>query len=425
VLGVALYATSILFAWFLVVVIAYHTTLLLAVIADSRRLPRTRDFTVARRVPRPLALGAEQAITLTVQNPAAAGMLAEVADHAPFELGASPRVVAGAFTPDGSLVVTYHVRSPHRGAYSFGPVDCRCHRRYGLLARQVRMDAAEPAAVYPSVLPIREYELRLRRGLRPSTGFRRAKPPGATSAFAGLRDYVSGDEMRRISWKATARLDKPVTTVVEAEKGQQALIAIDCARLMTAPAGMLTKLDHAVNAALLLAWVAQSQGDRVGLLTFSDGVRRYLSPQRGAVQVSRISQVLYSVEAEFSEADFGAAFAFGAARLNRRSLVVVLTDVLDPEASSELVQSALRLSTRHLVLIVAMADPGVLAARDAPIASSARAYEWAAAEELMAARRRSFEILRRGGVMGLDVPAGELSPSLLERYLELKERALL
>jgi uncharacterized protein (DUF58 family) len=231
--------------------------------------------------------------------------------------------------------------------------------------------------------------------------------------------------MRRISWKATARLDKPVTTVVEAEKGQQALIAIDCARLMTAPAGMLTKLDHAVNAALLLAWVAQSQGDRVGLLTFSDGVRSYLSPQRGAVQVSRISQVLYSVEAEFSEADFGAAFAFGAARLNRRSLVVVLTDVLDPEASSELVQSALRLSTRHLVLIVAMADPGVLAARDAPIASSARAYEWAAAEELMAARRRSFEILRRGGVMGLDVPAGELSPSLVERYLELKERALL
>src|SRR5258708_23084525 len=93
------------------------------------------------------------------------------------------------------------------------------------------------------------------------TGLRRAKPPGATTAFSGLRDYVRGDELRRISWKASARADRPVTTVVEAERGQQAVIAIDCARLMTAPAGQLTKLHHAGNAALLLAWVGPSPVD--------------------------------------------------------------------------------------------------------------------------------------------------------------------
>jgi uncharacterized protein (DUF58 family) len=106
-------------------------------------------------------------------------------------------------------------------------------------------------------------------------------------------------------------------------------------------------------------------------------------------------------------------------------LVTILTDVLDPEASSELVEQVLRLSSRHLVLVVAMSDPEVLAARDSPIRTSRDAYRWAAAEELLAARRRSFEILRRGGVLGLDVPAGELSPRLVERYLEMKERALL
>jgi uncharacterized protein (DUF58 family) len=105
--------------------------------------------------------------------------------------------------------------------------------------------------------------------------------------------------------------------------------------------------------------------------------------------------------------------------------VVVLTDVLDPESSRELVAHALRLGRRHLVLVVAMADPDLLAARDRPVDRASRAYEWAAAEELLSARRESFETLQRGGALALDVPADKLSPAVVERYLELKERALL
>jgi len=106
-------------------------------------------------------------------------------------------------------------------------------------------------------------------------------------------------------------------------------------------------------------------------------------------------------------------------------MVVILTDVQDTEASRELVAHCLRLAARHLVLVVTMSDPAVLAARTASITSSNRAYEWAAAEEFTASRRESFELLRRGGVLGLDVVSGSLSPALVERYLELKERALL
>jgi uncharacterized protein (DUF58 family) len=407
------------------VVIAFNAGVIVLALIDALRLPRGRDLHISRQLPRPLSLGAVQQVQLDLASPTAAGLFAEVADHAPSGLSPFPRVLPGRFLGDGTLAVEYSLRPPHRGAYRFGPVDLRWRRRQGLWARQLRVDSPETVAVYPNVLAVREYELRLRRGMRAMSGQRRARPPGATSAFSGLRDYVAGDELRRISWTATARADKPVTTVVEAERGQQAIIAVDCARLMTAPAGALTKLDHAVNAALLLAWVAQSQGDRVGLMTFSDSVRAYLPPQRGAAQVTRISQALYAVPAEYSEPDFGEALAFLAGRLNRRSLVTILTDVLDPEASSELVDHVLRLSSRHLVLVVAMSDPEVLAAREGAIRNSRDAYQWAAAEELLAARRRSFEILRRGGVIGLDVAAGELSPRLVERYLELKERALL
>src|SRR5438045_8745839 len=138
----------------------------------------------------------------------------------------------------------------------------------------------------------------LRRGMRIMMGLRRAGPPGATTAFAGLGDYRAGDDVRRISWKATARRDRPVVMEVEAERGQQAIIALDCGRLMTAPAGLLTKLDHAINAALLLAWVAQSQGDKVGMLTFTDGVRRFVRSPRGAAQGSQRDTVLFDGAAE-------------------------------------------------------------------------------------------------------------------------------
>lgn len=423
--GSVLFLLLLLSPLFLVVPIIYYVAMATLLMVEASRLPGRAGFIARRVLPEPFSLGEVQAVQVLVAHPGGAGLPAQVADHVPAELRPDQRQLAGTFDPEGLLTVEYAVEPPHRGPYRFGPVDVRCWRPGGFLLRQVRIKADEAAAVYPNVLAIKRYDLTLRRGMRMMIGLRRARPPGATTAFAGLREYLPGDDIRRISWKATARRDSPVTMEVEAERGQQAIIAIDCGRLMTAPAGLLTKLDHAVNAALLLAWVAQSQGDRVGLMTFSDGVRRFIPPQRGQGQVAQLNKILYDIKAEYTEPDFGEAFSHLALRVSRRSLVVVLTDVIDPEASADLVAHAIRLSHRHLVMVVAMSDPEVLAARDAPIADVERVYQWAAAEELLAARRSSFEQLRRGGVQGLDVEAGRLSPSLVERYLELKERALL
>jgi uncharacterized protein (DUF58 family) len=394
-------------------------------VRDALALPSGRNWEATRDIPNPLSLGAGQEILVGIRNRRAAGLRAVLADHVPLSLRPSAREVRGSFDARGEWIAAYAVEAPHRGSFQFGPIDLRTWRPNGWWARQVRIPAPQAAAVYPNVLAIRQYQLTLRRGMPYRPGQRRSRPPGAATSFAGLRDYIAGDDPRRINWKATARRDQPVTMELEAERGQQVMILLDCGRLMTAPAGQLTKLDHAVNAALLLGWLAQQQGDRVGLIAFTDQVDSFLAPQRGPTQVNRLNEALYGVRAQYVEPDFGEAFGQLARRVSRRSLVVVLTDVLDPGASRELVSQALWLSARHLVLVVAMEDPALVAARDAPIDRSARAYEWAAAEELLATRRQSFEALRRGGVLGLDVPAGKLSPALVEQYLELKERALL
>lgn len=408
-----------------VVAVIYNAGLVVIAARDLALLPVRSGYSARRMMPDPLSLGEPEEVTVRLENRAAAGLRARVADHAPSELRPTPRVLEGAFDSNGILEFGYRTFSPRRGAYEFGPVDVQVWREGGWWRRQVAISAGQQVAVFPNVVAIKRVQLSLRRGLRAAAGMRRARPPGASTAFAGLREYVRGDDVRRVNWTATARRDRPVVIEVEAERGQQVIIALDCGRLMTARAGDLDKLDHAVNATLMLAWVAQAYGDRVGLMTFDDRVTGFIKPERGTTQLRLITEALYAVRPEYVEPDFGHAMTHLALRIGRRSMVVVLTDVQDPEASRELVAHALRLAARHLVLVVAMSDPAVLSARDDPIVSTNRAYEWAAAEEFVASRRQSFELLRRGGVLGLDVVAGRLSPALVERYLELKERALL
>ncbi|HYR53975.1 MAG TPA: DUF58 domain-containing protein [Methylomirabilota bacterium] len=424
-IGAALIALTLVSPVLVVLAIAYHVGLVLVLARDIALLPGRSGYRVRRIMPEPFSLGENEEVRVVIENSAAAGLLATIADHAPADLTPQPREVAGTFDRDGRVELTYATSSPKRGAYRFGPVDLQVSRRDGWWRRQVRLQHPNEVAVFPNVVAIKRMQLTLRRGLRVMAGLRRARPPGASTAFAGLRDYVRGDDIRRVSWTATARRDHPVVVEVEAERGQQVMIAIDCGRLMTAPAGELDKLDHAINAALMLAWVAQAYGDRVGLMTFDDRVTSFIKPERGSAQLRRITEELYAIKPEYVEPDFGHAFTHLSLRLGRRSMVVILTDLQDPEASKELVAHCLRLAARHLVLVVAMSDPSVVNAREAPVTTSSRAYEWAAAEEFMASRRESFELLRRGGVLGLDVVAGSLSPALVERYLELKERALL
>jgi len=423
--GAALIALTPASALLWPLAVAYHGVLGWALARAARALPAPARFVASRQVPRPLSLGAEQAILVGLSCPLAAGLSCRVADHVPAALRPSAGSIAGRFDEDGSLIVQYDVRPEHRGAYSLPALDVRVWRPGGWWVRQFRLGVVDQVSVYPDVLAIRRWQLTLRRGVRALPGQRRGRPPGAATAPAGLRDYLPGDDVRRIHWKATARRDHPVTTELEAERGQQVVVAVDCGRLMTAPAGHLTKLDHAINATLLLAWVAQAQGDRVGLLTFDDRVRAFVAPRRGLRQVHRLNELLYGVEARAAEPDFGDAFAYLSHQVRGRSLVVVLTDVLDPVASADLVSHGLRLGVRHRLLVVVMADPAVTRTLRRAVETSGDAYRWAVAEELAQARRSAFETLQQGGVACLDVEAGRLSPAVVERYLELKERGLI
>jgi uncharacterized protein (DUF58 family) len=279
--------------------------------------------------------------------------------------------------------------------------------------------------VYPNLLEVRKYELLARRDQLFEIGLKNARRLGEGTEFERLRDYERDDDYRRINWPATARLHKPITTDYQPERSQSVIIMLDAGRLMTAPLGPLSKLDYAINTALLLAYVAIVRGDRVGLLTFADSVTGYWEPDKGRKQFLALLEALYKVQPQQVEPDYAGAGAFLSTRRSKRSLVVLFTDIIDKEQSDALVKGFGRLAPRHLPLAVTMADSEVLAMARRQPSDAAQMYESVVAQDLLDDRANALDALQRRGALTIDVPADKLTPAVVNKYLELKARGRL
>jgi uncharacterized protein (DUF58 family) len=285
----------------------------------------------------------------------------------------------------------------------------------------------EPVAVkvYPNLRRAREAELKALGARSLVSSHRKTSWRGEGREFESMRDYVRGDELRHISWTATARRGRLTTRQYQIERDQTILIAMDAGRLMTARIEQETKLDSAVHASLALLSAAGRGGDNAGLMVFGRKVKTYLPPGRGREHLDAALEALHSVEPEMIEPSYSRAFEFIAANSKRRSLVVLLTDLVDEEGSKELLTSLRLLRPRHLPLVVTIADRDLkMVVRDSP--STVRdLFTQSVAEEIIHQREAALRLVESQGGLALDVTAAALAPSLLEKYLQVKERGLL
>jgi uncharacterized protein (DUF58 family) len=256
-------------------------------------------------------------------------------------------------------------------------------------------------------------------------GRRRTRQVGGGTEFERLREYVPDDDFRRIAWKATARRRTPIVIEHETERSQNLILAVDAGRLMAAPVRGMQKLDYAINAALMLGYVAAQLGDRAGLLAFADRVDQFLPPARGHRQFQLLLSGLNRLRPQPVESNPGRALAFLAGRNAKRSLVVLFTDFVQEEAAAGLVANLALLSRHHLVLCVAIGDPDLAAMAAAEPSDLQRAYEHVVARRLLDERRGLIERLGRHGSATLDVPADRLTAETVDRYLQIKARTQL
>ena len=296
----------------------------------------------------------------------------------------------------------------------------------GLGRHRARLPLPWDVVVYPPLVSVRLRASVAEALRRRDVGSKQIRRLGEGRLFESLREWVPGDDLRHIDWKATAKRGKVITRQYEAERRQQVLLVLDTGRLMTADvASGVARLDFAVQAALELAYAAAQYDDNVGIMTFADGVQHFVAPERGRTGVRRVMDVLAEVQPKLVEPDYPGAFRYLAARNRKRALTVFFTDVIDRFASDALVANVATLRPRHLPLAVTLRNPELDAAATQRPETPRDAYRKAAAEELLHAREEALGHMRRAGVLVIDVTPERAAQAVVAKYLDLKRRGTL
>lgn len=386
----------------------------------ARRDSRSSRLRVRRERPARLSLGVDNDVILVVDNQNRRRVRLLLRDLPPPGFRAEPPLLAATVPAHGWSRLSYCLLPTERGNFTFGDMAVRCRGPLGLACVDRLLPAAEDVQVYPNLLEVRRYEALVRTTLVRSGGYRAKRLPGAGREFSHYRDYTRDDDYRHVSWKATARRNKPITSVFESEHSQDIIFCLDIGRMMAARVGTLTKLDHAINAVLMLTHVSQTFQDNLGLLVFSHTVHLYLPPAKGRAQHARFLQALYSVKPELCYVNYREAFAHLIAKHPKRALTMVFTDLLDNVVSHEYLDAAALLRRFHLPLTLAVADVPLqqLAARQPR--DTDELYDVLVARDLLDERTELLRSLERQGVFVVDTVPDKLTIDVVNRYLALK-----
>jgi uncharacterized protein (DUF58 family) len=407
---------------FLYGLILWDVLLLIAWLVDLQSLRMVSQLVVERQFTAPLGLEESASVRLTVINMDRSPIKVTILDDLPPQLRSTPAELSLNIPGNQERVVEYEIRPSERGDYALGAAYLRCQSPLALAQRWAEVDLRQKVRVYPSLQAAKRHQVFLLRSRRIELERRLLRQHGQGKEFEYLRDFRDGDEFRDVCWTATARRGKPVTRVHRAERNQAVWMVIDCGRLMRARIGTLSKLDFAVDAALNLSQVAAFGGDRVALLAYGTRIQERLAPGRGHTHMRSILNQLARIRGEASEADHLRAATTLMSMQSRRSLIVWITDLSETAMTPEVVQAAMQMSGRHLVLFAVIGQPDLKRVAAESPETAEELYRYTAAIETLHRRELVLARMRERGTLALEVDANEISTVVMNRYLDLKER---
>jgi len=465
---------------------AWDALVLLFALLDGLRLPAAAQLNASRSWSNAPALDSETEIELTVENRGRMIIECRLVDDLPPALVAEPETLRLTAFPHVPAKLRYRVEPKERGNWETGWLYVRYRSPLGLVERWARAPLTQTVRVYPALRTSEEQQIFLARSRQIELQLRRAFQRGLGRDFESLREYREGDDLRDICWTATARRGSLVTRQYQTERSQPVWIVLDCGRLMRArvaaaltansnfqpvsghnlrapsgakapadsigltrgmnppspsdssdsaaglaPKGIATenqkihsKLDHACTTAVALAQLALYSGDRVGLLAYGQKIQQRLLPGRGAAHLRQLIELLSQVHTETSEADHLRATATLNRLQPRRSLILWVTDLAETAMRPEVIDGALQLLRRQVLLFVAMAQPEVEQIAQARPKNVEQMFLASAAQEMAGRRELLLARLHEQGALTLDLNPEALTSSVLNQYLTVKERAM-
>jgi uncharacterized protein (DUF58 family) len=312
-----------------------------------------------------------------------------------------------------------------RGDLQMGSTYLRYQSSARFAERWAQADLSQQVRIYPDIEEAKRHNLYLTRARQIELEKRLVRQRGTGREFESLRDYQPGDEFRDICWTATARRGKHVTKLYEVERSQAVWIVVDAGRLLRTRVGELSKLDLSVNATLTLAQLALYSGDKVGVLVYGRKSQSRVGLGRGLAHMRAILETLAVARDEASEADHLRAASILLQSQKRRSLIVWITDLAETSMTPEVIESASQMLSRHVVLFVVIAQTDLQAMANRRPTNAIEMYETVAAQEMVNRREVLLARIHNRGALALEVSPNRLTPTLVNEYLEIKERNLI
>ncbi|HKW64057.1 MAG TPA: DUF58 domain-containing protein [Candidatus Acidoferrum sp.] len=425
----------------------WDAVIVLVFVSDLFRMPKSEELEVRRSWGAAPELARPSDVTLSIRNFAGTAVRCFVTDETPAALRTAPPTLELVVLGRSTSRANYKILPRQRGDHRLGRLFLRYQSWLGLAQRWAVVEIAQTVRVLPDLEQARQHALYLIRSRQIEMERRRRRQRGHGREFESLRDYQKGDDTRDICWTATARRHQLTTRIFEIERSQAIWIVLDAGRLLRAEVQQeaqkedrqkgqqygqqeqgrlrISKLDYAVNAALSLAQVATQCGDRVGLLAYGRAIQFNVAAGRGALHLRSIVDCLAQVRPEASEADHSRAARVLLTEQSRRSLVVWVTDFAETPTTPEVIEYAMQMTQRHLVVFSAMNQPDLTALAESAPQTVEEMYWHAAALEITHRRDLLLRGLRQRGVFAFELVPGMLASSLVNQYLDIKERNLL
>ncbi|MFT4062022.1 MAG: DUF58 domain-containing protein [Edaphocola sp.] len=423
--GIVLFLLAFFFDFIFYVAGVYTLALLVLTLLDYVLLfGGSRKVAAQRIIAERLNLGAQNTVRISVANPFPFKTGFAVIDEVPIEFQERDFGLWGNVGAGRRKVLAYQLRPLRRGAYQFGDIICYVNSPLCLLQRRCTSEAGQEVKVYPSSQWLRQYQLMALSDSNQFVGTRRIRRLGNSTEFEQIKEYVSGDDVRTINWKATARRGSPMVNNYVDARSQQIYCVIDRGRNMKMPFDGLTLLDYSINAALIFLHIALLKQDRAGLIAFDAKVGDLLPAERTNMQMNKLNEALYRQQTNFGDSDFAALHHAVFRKLSQRSFLLLFTNFETYAALERQLPYLRQLAARHLLCVVFFQNTLLKQIREGYADTLEGIYIKTIADRFDFEKKQIVKELRRYGILSVLTTPQNLTVDVINKYLELKARQM-
>ena len=400
--------------------------LVAAVLTDIILLFRVRLGLQGERItPDKLSNGDENEIRISVQSFYTFPISLRIFDELPHQFQKRDLEFNTSLHSGEEKIIQYSLRPVKRGEYSFGALNILVQSPLNLISRRFRFSSDKMVPVYPSYLQMRKYELLAISQRLTETGIKKIRRIGHNQEFELIKEYISGDDIRTVNWKATARKSRLMVNQYQDERSQQIYSLIDKGRVMQMPFNGLSLLDYAINASLVISNIAIKKSDKAGLITFQDKIGSVLSASRLNNQMTTIQEVLYNQKTAFLETDYSVLYTTIRRSVSQRSLLLLFTNFESVYSLQRQLPYLINLAKQHLLVVIFFENTELKSLIEKKTKNLKEVYHKALAERFSFEKKMIVKELQKVGIQSILTPPEKLTVNTINKYLELKARNLI